>query len=112
MFGDNMTYAAFVDVLFKRMGSPEGDAMHAAAGIAGEAGEIIDAVKKNWAYNKPLDKDNVIEELGDILFYVQAMASLMEVSLSECIVANMNKLQIRYPQGYTDAAAIARADKQ
>ena len=47
--------------------------LHAAVGICGEAGELIDAVKKNWIYGADLDLENVLEECGDLLFYVAAM---------------------------------------
>lgn len=85
--------------------------LHASLGISGEGGEIVDAVKKNWVYEKPLDRENLIEEIGDLLFYTQALCSLIGIELVDAVDANMAKLNKRYPQGYTDAAAIARADK-
>src|SRR6187551_2079419 len=45
--------------------------MHAAIGIASEGGEILDCVKKYIIYNKDLDRDNLIEELGDMEFFMQ-----------------------------------------
>src|ERR1035438_3961414 len=44
--------------------------LHAAMGISGESGELMDAVKKHIMYNKPLDVENVKEELGDLLWYM------------------------------------------
>ena len=85
--------------------------VHAAMGIAGEAGEVVDAVKKHWVYGKPLDTENVLEECGDILFYVSACLNLCGYSLNDAMTHNMDKLNKRYPLGYTDAAAITRADK-
>ena len=85
--------------------------VHAAMGIAGEAGEVVDAVKKHWVYGKPLDTENVLEECGDILFYVSACLNLCGYSLNDAMAHNVAKLSKRYPDGYTDAAAIARADK-
>lgn len=102
-----------VDKLFKRMGNPADDLMHAAVGISGEAGELLDAVKKLWAYGKPLDWANVQEELGDIFFYWLAMLQLSGYSVSQILVNNQAKLLRRYPNGrYSDADANARADKQ
>lgn len=86
--------------------------MHAAIGISGEAGEVLDAIKKHWVYGKPLDRANVIEELGDIEFYMQALRAELGVSRDEVIQANREKLLKRYPAGYTDQQAIARADKE
>ena len=85
--------------------------VHAAIGIAGEAGEVVDAVKKHWVYGKPLDKENVLEECGDILFYVSACLNLCGYTLNDAYAHNVAKLSKRYPEGYTDSAAIARADK-
>ena len=89
-----------------------GRLMHAAAGAAGETGEIIDAVKKHWIYNKPLDRENILEECGDTMFYLQALLSECGYTLDDAIDHNIAKLSKRYPNGYTDEAAQARADKQ
>lgn len=86
--------------------------LHAAIGICGEAGELLDAIKKHAIYGKLLDRDNVIEELGDIEFYLQAMRTTLMIGRSEIIKANVEKLAKRYPVGYTDQAAIERKDKQ
>lgn len=84
---------------------------HAAKGISGEAGELMDAVKKYTVYNRILDLANVIEELGDLEFYMEMMRQAIGVDRDEIINKNMNKLSKRYPQGYTDAHAAARMDK-
>lgn len=104
-------YEAFVAQMFIKRSTGEDGLLHASVGIAGEAGEILDAVKKTWVYGKPLDRENLIEELGDIEFYAQALRSLIGVSREDVIAANMAKLRKRYPQGYTDQHAIARLDK-
>lgn len=109
----NKAYEQFVLDHFKAMPDSAQTFLHAAVGIAGEAGEIIDAVKKYWVYNKPLDKDNLREELGDILFYIQAMATLLETDIQALTEANIAKLMKRYPAGgYSDHHAQARLDKE
>lgn len=108
------TYKQFVANLAKDMGSQTMNALHAAVGISGEAGEIIDAIKKLWVYNKPLNivtSENIIEELGDLNFYMQYMQNTYHITDEMIIEANIKKLQKRYKQGYSDKAAIARADK-
>jgi NTP pyrophosphatase (non-canonical NTP hydrolase) len=108
-------YAHMVRALFKREGfnANSGAIMHAAIGIAGEAGELIDAVKKDWAYNNPLDRDNVIEELGDLEFYMEALRSELCITRAETLTANTKKLEKRYhSKVYSDAHAQERADKQ
>jgi NTP pyrophosphatase (non-canonical NTP hydrolase) len=84
---------------------------HAAVGVSGESGELLDAVKKAVIYGKKLDMTNVKEELGDILFYVTLAASSIGVNLDTLMQLNQDKLNKRYPTGYTDAAAVLRADK-
>ena len=44
--------------------------MHGAVGLCTEVGELLDAVKKNLIYGKPLDMHNVREEVGDALWYL------------------------------------------
>jgi NTP pyrophosphatase (non-canonical NTP hydrolase) len=89
------------------------DAMHAAIGIAGEAGELLDGVKKHVIYNKPLDRENLIEELGDLEFYMEQLRQNIGVTREETLVANMKKLAVRYNgMRYSDQAAQDRADKQ
>ena len=102
-----MNYFEFVAARFtKRQGL-----LHCAVGISGEAGELLDAVKKLWVYGKPLDRMNAIEELGDIEWYMQAMRDLIGVTREDVIAANVEKLTKRYPVKYTDELAVARLDK-
>ena len=105
-------YPEFVASRAKQLSNHTEDMLHMAVGISGEAGELLDAIKKVWVYNKTLDIENVREELGDLLFYIQGMANLIGTDLEELIKGNVEKLKKRYPTGYTDAAAQARADKK
>lgn len=112
-------YRDFVKSRMKPMETLQADLIHMTLGVAGEAGELVDAIKKHWVYGKPLDVGNVVEELGDLLFYIQGVLNIVTSqgvlapkTLEDLMVANMNKLSKRYPTGYSDQAAIARADKQ
>ena len=81
--------------------------------LAGETGELIDAIKKHTIYGKPLDFVNVIEELGDIEFALEALRQLLSIHRDEVIAHNVEKLTTRYPEGhFSNEAAQARADKQ
>lgn len=84
---------------------------HATVGIATEAGELLDALKKHWVYGQPLDYVNVQEEAGDLLFYLQALLNHVGLTMEDCKQANIVKLKKRYPDGYTDQAAKERRDK-
>lgn len=104
-------YSDFVYSRTKDMESGTLDLVHAVVGVSGEAGELLDAIKKVWVYNKPIDRANIVEELGDLRFYMQALMNFLGITEEEVIQGNVNKLQARYPLGYDDSAAIARADK-
>lgn len=113
------TYAEFVARLAKPGAAiletltPEKiDLLHHAVGVSGEAGELIDAVKKLTIYNKPLDRANVVEELGDLKFYIQGIMNSLQITDEEVEEGNRTKLAERYKGlNYSDAAAQARADK-
>jgi phosphoribosyl-ATP pyrophosphohydrolase len=109
---DTIRYDVFVAGLFKLDPSPVMNRLHAAVGISGEAGELLDAVKKEWVYNKPLDYENVKEELGDLMFYITAMMIYCGISWQEVFQYNADKLAKRYVGlKYSDQAAQERADK-
>ena len=52
------------------LGSKEVDILHMKRGVFTECAEIIDALKKRDAYGKTLDIVNIIEEIGDLCWYV------------------------------------------
>lgn len=106
-----MNYADFVAARFTKRHTGDDGLMHCAVGIAGEAGELLDAIKKQWVYGKPLDRAHAIEELGDIEWYMEALRGLLGVSRDEVIAANVSKLEVRYPVEYSDELALARLDK-
>lgn len=85
--------------------------LHAAIGLAGEAGELLDAVRKHVFDGQPLDRDNVVEELGDLEFYMMAAMMHVGVLRPHLQELNMSKLSKRYESGYSDKAAQERADK-
>jgi len=88
------------------------DLLHHAVGISGEAGELLDAVKKHVVYNKDVDRENVVEELGDLKFYTQGIMNNLGITHAEIEASNRKKLEARYASlTYTDEAAQLRADK-
>jgi NTP pyrophosphatase (non-canonical NTP hydrolase) len=94
-----------------RTASPRDPLTHTALGLTGEAGEYADAVKKHLIYGKPLDTENLKEELGDILWYVALAAQILGTTMSDLAAANIAKLKLRYPEKYTDEQAALRLDK-
>lgn len=98
-------------VIASNITASEADLLHMAVGISGEAGELLDAVKKATIYKKPIDRENVIEELGDLEFYMEGLRQNLAISRDETLAHNIAKLSIRYATGYSDKAAQERADK-
>ncbi len=85
---------------------------HAATGIATEAGELLSSIKAIVVYNKSIDLDNIIEELGDLEFYMEHLRQELMITRNEVIAHNMEKLGKRYKDGYSDKAAQEREDKK
>ena len=73
----------------------------AALGLAGEAGEVADHIKKVAFQGHDLDADHVAEELGDILWYAALAARAIGVSLADVAAKNIRKLERRYPDGFS-----------
>lgn len=86
--------------------------LHMAVGVSGEAGELLDAVKKHSIYAKTLDLANVVEELGDLEFYMEGLRQTLGITRQETLLANREKLAKRYASlTYSNQAAQDRADK-
>lgn len=88
--------------------------LHAQTGMTTELGEFASEVKRMAFYEKPID-DHMLghmrEELGDILWYVALAATATGTHLSDIAEDNIAKLQLRFPEKFSAAAAEARADK-
>jgi NTP pyrophosphatase (non-canonical NTP hydrolase) len=87
--------------------------LHMCMGAAGELGETIDLIKKAVFYRKPLDKQKLIEELGDVEFYLEGIRQQVDITREQIIAHNMEKLGARYSSGaYSDKQAVTRADEK
>lgn len=86
--------------------------LHMAVGVSGEAGELLDAVKKHAVYVRAIDRANVVEELGDLEFYMEGIRDALQITREEVLDANYNKLKERYKSAaYSNEQAQERADK-
>lgn len=72
----------------------------AGLGIAGEAGEIADLVKKVRYHDHKPNGEKFVEELGDLLWYTVVMCEALGVTLEDVMKYNIEKLQKRYPDGF------------
>ena len=107
---DLVSFRAYVDSLFVRRRDGLEGVLHSCIGLAGEASECLDLVKKSWVYGKPLDVAKLQTEAGDTLHYLVMLCIKQGWTLEDLAANNKAKLDLRYPDGYTDAAAIARKD--
>lgn len=80
-------------------------------GLNGEAGEVIDTVKKYLYQGHNLNQMNLLEELGDCLWYITLCADALGVKLETVAELNISKLKRRYPEGFSIEDSILRRDK-
>ena len=79
--------------------------MTSGVGINAEGGEFLEIIKKMIFQGKPWDEDNkehLIIELGDVMWYVAQACMALEISFDEVIERNVKKLEKRYPGGKFD----------
>jgi NTP pyrophosphatase (non-canonical NTP hydrolase) len=77
----------------------------AGVGINAEGGEFLEIIKKMIFQGKPWNDDNrehLIIELGDVMWYVAQACVALDVSFDEVIEGNVKKLIKRYPGGDFD----------
>ena len=77
----------------------------AGVGMNAEAGEFLEIIKKMLFQGKPWNQDNkehLIIELGDVMWYITQACIALDVSLDEVISGNVDKLMKRYPGGNFD----------
>ena len=84
----------------------------AGVGINAEGGEFLEIIKKMIFQGKPYNEDNrehLIIELGDIMWYVSQACMGLDISIEEVIQMNFEKLSARYPEG---AFSIERSENR
>jgi len=84
------------------------DTEHGILGIATEAGELLDALKKAIFYGKPLDLVNIKEEIGDAMWYIALICKANGWTFEEIQQQNIAKLKARYPDKFTQDKALNR----
>jgi NTP pyrophosphatase (non-canonical NTP hydrolase) len=76
---------------------------HGAIGIVTEAGELLDSVRHGT-----IDKTNITEECGDVLWYMALILDAAGSSFEEVMEVNVAKLRKRFPERFNEGAAINR----
>jgi NTP pyrophosphatase (non-canonical NTP hydrolase) len=77
-------------------------------GLCGESGEVIDLVKKHVSHGHPLNREKLIDELGDVAWYLAECAEAIGVTLEDVLTHNIEKLKKRYPEGFSTERSINR----
>lgn len=84
------------------------DVLILAIGLCGEAGEVGEHLKKVYGHGHVLDRQKVLDELGDVLWYVANLAYRTDIKLSEVLQRNVDKLLARYPDGFSTERSVNR----
>lgn len=82
--------------------------IHAAMGLASESGEVLDAVKAHLFYGKPIDKVNLVEEAGDICWFLSLLLQQFDLTIEQAVAGTKAKLQQRYGSEFNQDGALNR----
>lgn len=77
--------------------------------MAGEVGELANHIKKGIWHGHGINQEFVLEELGDILWYLSETATSMNIYLDDVAEFNIDKLRQRYPDGFSEDASKNRS---
>ena len=105
--GSSKDYQCFIESLsaLDGKGANIERLLTAAVGISAEGGEFMEIVKKMVFQGKPYNDDNrehLIIELGDVMWYVMQACMALDVSIEDVVAGNVEKLKKRYPGGEFD----------
>lgn len=84
--------------------------VNSALGMSAEAGEFADILKKYLYHGHPLEAEKMIEEAGDVLWYVTLAAKALGVTLEGLAQHNIKKLEKRYPDGFDTERSLHREE--
>ena len=82
---------------------------HAVLGLNSEAGECAGILQKMYQGHH-FDKDEMMKELGDALWFIAEAATALDVELNDIAEKNINKLLKRYPEGFTVEDSVNRQE--
>lgn len=86
--------------------------LHWVIGLTEEAGEVASLVKHKYFHNEDIFNIKIAEELGDVLWYISAMCTVLDISLADVARINLAKLRVRFADGmYSDEMVQCRHSK-
>lgn len=86
--------------------------LNAASGLASEAGEVNELVKKRFFHNHPWTEDtqaHLKKELGDVAWYWALTCWTHGLDPADVLATNIAKLKARYPEGFSTERSVNRA---
>lgn len=86
----------------------DGHLLNGALGLAGEAGEVADLVKKAFFQGHELNVERIIKECGDVCWYIAETVTALGYDLETVMQKNIAKLEKRYPEGFSADRSIHR----
>lgn len=89
----------------------EANLNHAAMGLAGECGEVVDLIKKHQHHGVELNREKILQEAGDVFWYLQYLCLVLGVQLDDIAIQNVRKLRLRYQNGFNTKDSIERKDE-
>ena len=106
----NMTLNDYQELSARTAAPHDNELANYGLGIAGEAGEVADLIKKAVFHGHEVGKEDVKKELGDVLWYASQIARLAGLTREEVAKVNIDKLMERYPDGFSTEASINRKE--
>lgn len=84
--------------------------LNAVIGLSGEIGELTDAYKKYLFHGHKLDRDYVVKEAGDILWYVNLLLNTIGSDIETAMGVNIEKLRKRYGENFSVEKSLNREE--
>ena len=81
---------------------------HAVFGLNSEAGEVAGLLQKEYQGHK-FELEHITKELGDCLWMIAEACEALGITMEDVMITNINKLKLRYPDGFDPERSINRA---
>ena len=101
--GKKITFEEYIEEskrTYAWQGLPDIEVCMLCMGLAGETGEIIDYLKKVGFQGKIFQKEDLINEMGDMMWYFAMLCDFFHIKFEDILTNNIEKLRRRYPNGF------------
>ena len=95
-----MNFNEYQDAAKRTLYGNEQVLTNCALGLAGESGQVVDLVKNYNLKRKKLSREELVHEMGDVLWYLSQIAEWADIPFDEVAKANIAELNRRYPTGF------------